>query len=401
MPRTRGGALLLAVVAASFVVAGTPPRATAAGVHQISIASPQSYAEGVGSANVQVTIAPPTDADETVTVAFATSDGSAVAGQDYTQTTGTLTIGPNTATSVIAVPITNDNGVEANEDFFVDLSSPTCVEIAPSDPLCTAVVVDANETGTGDATVVILDDDGPSRTASVNDASTTEGNAATFTVTLSQACTAGTATIPFDTTSFTNGLPAGTATQGTDYPRTLGTVVFEPGVASRTFTVNSIEDTTDEPDETFAVFLGPPSGTCTVTVADGRGEGTIVDDDPGPAPGGSVITILNRRVNERDVGTRLCKVKVTLTPASASSVTVRWKTTDGTANAGEDYVAAEGTVTFPPGVTVQKIATTVIGDTRNEPGRRERYFINLDDPTGGATIGDDQGRCVIYEGSGG
>jgi hypothetical protein len=401
MPRTRRIAMLLGpVVAASILVLAPGRSASAAGAHQISVSSPQQFSEAVGTANVQVSVSPPTDADESLTVAFATMNGSAVAGQDYTQTTGTLQIGPNTATAVFGVPITNDNGAEANEDFFIDLSAPTCIETTPSDPVCTATVADQNETGTADATIVILDDDGPARTASVNDASTTEGNSATFTVTLTQVCLTGTATIPFDTTSFTNGQPLGTANQGTDYPRTQGSVVFEAGQTTRTFTVNSTEDATDESNETFAVFLGPPSGTCAVTIADGQGEGTIVDDDPGPAPGGSQITIDNRQVNERNAGTRLCKVKVKLTPASTSTVSVHWKTTDGTATAGEDYVAGEGVVTFAPGVTEQKIATTVIGDTRNEPGRRERYFINLDDPTGGATIGNDQARCVIYEGKG-
>jgi chitinase len=402
MPRTRRIALLLGpIVAASILVAGVQHPVAASGAHQISVASPQQFSESVGTANVQVTVSPPTDADETLTVDFVTVNGSAVAGQDYTQTTGTLPIGPNTATSVIAVPITNDNGVEATEDFFIDLTAPTCTETTPSVPECSATVADQNETGTGDATVVIMDDDGPARTATVNDASTTEGNSATFTVTLSHACLAGTATIPFDTTSFTSGQPSGTAAQGTDYPRTQGSVVFETGVTTRTFTVNTIEDVTDEPNETFAVFLGSPTGSCTVALGDGQGEGTIVDDDPGPAPGGSVIAIGDRQVNERNTGTRLCKVRVRLSPASTSPVSVHWKTADGTATAGEDYIAGEGVVTFAPGVIELKIATTVIGDTRDEPRRRERYFINLDDPTGGATISDDQGRCVIYEGKGG
>lgn len=402
MPRTRRIAALLGpIVAASVFVLGAGEPVVASGTHTIRVASPQQFSESVGTANVQVTVNPPTDADETLTVDFATADGSAIAGQDYTQTTGTRLIGPNTATSVIAVPITNDNGAEANEDFFVDLSVATCVETAPSDPLCAATIADENATGTGDATIVISDDDGPARTARVNNASTTEGNSVTFTITLSQACPAGSATIPFDTTSFTNGQPSGTANQGTDYPRTTGSAVFEAGVMTRTFTVNTTEDVTDESNETFAVFLGPPTGSCSVTISDGQGEGTIVDDDPGPAPGGSAISITDRQVNERNIGTRLCKVKVTLTPGSLSPVSVHWKTTDGTATAGEDYIPAEGVVTFTPGQIEVKIATTVIADTRDEPRRRERYFINLDDPTGGASISDDQGRCVIYEGKAG
>ncbi|WP_299606739.1 Calx-beta domain-containing protein, partial [uncultured Tateyamaria sp.] len=48
------------------------------------------------------------------------------------------------------------------------------------------------------------------------------------------------------------------------------------------------------------------------------------------------------------------------------SITLNYSTADGTALAGEDYVATSGSVTFAPGQTVASVAVDIIGDTINE-----------------------------------
>ncbi|MBI1761047.1 MAG: VCBS repeat-containing protein [Acidobacteria bacterium] len=84
--------------------------------------------------------------NQTITVNYATADNTALAGSDYIATSGTLNFAPpftqNTATRTITVLLINDNGHEANEDFFVNLSGAV-----------NAVLHD----GQGDCT--ILDDD--------------------------------------------------------------------------------------------------------------------------------------------------------------------------------------------------------------------------------------------------
>jgi hypothetical protein len=62
---------------------------------------------------------------QTITVAYATTDGSATAGSDYTTTSGTLTFPPGTTSRTIDVPIVGDSSVEPDETFTVTLSSPT------------------------------------------------------------------------------------------------------------------------------------------------------------------------------------------------------------------------------------------------------------------------------------
>ena len=58
-----------------------------------------------------------------MTVSYATADGTATAGSDYTATTGTLTFAPGSTPRRSAVAILGDTLNEPNETFLVNLSS--------------------------------------------------------------------------------------------------------------------------------------------------------------------------------------------------------------------------------------------------------------------------------------
>src|SRR5207253_3257156 len=60
-----------------------------------------------------------------VTVKYATHDGTATAGSDYTATSGTLTFGPGQTAGNVAVAITNRTGSVPSRSFTVTLSFPT------------------------------------------------------------------------------------------------------------------------------------------------------------------------------------------------------------------------------------------------------------------------------------
>ncbi len=72
---------------------------------------------------------------------------------------------------------------------------------------------------------------------------------------------------------------------------------------------------------------------------------------------------------------------MTLTEPTTGTVTVDWSTADGTAVAGEDYVAASGTVTFAPGETTATLQVEVIADT--VPEDEEAFSVLLSNATGG------------------
>jgi hypothetical protein len=135
-------------------------------------------------------------------------------------------------------------------------------------------------------------------------------------------------------------------------------------------------DTTYENDETFTVSLSNPSGA---TIGTATGTGTITNDDALPR-----ISIANAApVTEGDAGTTTATLTVSLSRASAFPVTVDWATADGTATVADaDYVSANGTLTFPAGVTSKTVTVTVNGDTTYE--RKESVAVVLSNPSGTA-----------------
>ena len=87
----------------------------------------------------------------------------------------------------------------------------------------------------------------------------------------------------------------------------------------------------------------------------------------------------NPLVNETD-GTVV--LTVNLFPASSGTVTVDYATSDITADAGMDYTATSGTLTFMPGETSKTITVTLLNDTVYDD--TERFRVTLSNPTGAA-----------------
>lgn len=83
---------------------------------------------------------------------------------------------------------------------------------------------------------------------------------------------------------------------------------------------------------------------------------------------------------------------VVRTGGSASTATVSFLTSNGTAVAGSDYDAASGNLTFDPGVTTRTVSVTTIDDASIEVA--ETVNVTLSNPTG-ATISDAQGVGTI------
>ncbi|MBY0324701.1 MAG: cellulase family glycosylhydrolase [Reyranella sp.] len=312
-----------------------------------------------GTRNLAFTISLSAAATGPVTVAYATSNGTATAGSDYTAASGTVTFAAGETSKVVNVQVAGDTVVEANETLTLTLSSPTGATIADS----TAIGTISN------------DDIAPLPTLAVADATVTEGNSGTrdlaFTVTLSAAAT-GPVTVAYATSN-------GTATAGSDYTAATGTVTFAAGETSKVINVQVTGDTAVEANETLTLTLSSPTGA---TIADGTAIGTITNDDTAPPP---TLTVADATVTEGNSGTRNLAFTVTLSAAATGPVTVAYATSNGTATAGSDYTAATGTVTFAAGETSKVINVQVTGDTAVEAN--ETLTLTLSSPSG-ATIAD-------------
>ena len=106
-------------VPANYVLNGA---ALGAGVPSLNINN-VTVNDGIAGATAVFTVTLSQAATKTVTVNYATADGTAHAGTDYTAASGTLTFSPGTLTQSISVPISPDTTAKANETFQVNLSS--------------------------------------------------------------------------------------------------------------------------------------------------------------------------------------------------------------------------------------------------------------------------------------
>ncbi len=221
----------------------------------INHASVREGNAGTTNAVFTVTLWPPLS--RTVSVRFATSNDTAVAGRDYLPGSGTIFFPPGATNQALNVQVLGDVIHEVDETFSITLFEA-------------ANAIIAQPQGRG----LVIDDD-PPPSLSIDDVAVVEGDSGTtdavFTVTLSGA-TEELVTVHFGTLD-------GTATAPGDYRATNGTLIFPPGLAGQTITVAIQGDGAAEPNEDFFVNLSNPVNG---TLARSQGRATIVNDDKLP-----------------------------------------------------------------------------------------------------------------------
>nr|WP_257469951.1 FG-GAP-like repeat-containing protein [Prochlorococcus marinus] len=266
------------------------------GATRISISDVTTSNENAANASITVSLNQTTDED--VTVAYATSNGTATAGADYTATSGTLTISAGATSGTFNVPVLADSLDENNETVNITLTNPTNASISDST-----------------ATLTITDDDAtPSIT--IADLTTSNENAsnATFTVSLSNASSQD-ITLDYATSN-------GTATAGSDYTATSGTLTISAGATSGTFNVPVLADSLDEVNETATITL---SNASNASISDSTATLTITDDDAAPTLSFNNINGSDQYgVQEQNAN---ATVDIRLSAASAKTITVDYATT--------------------------------------------------------------------------
>lgn len=281
-----------------------------------------------GTALVPVTLSAAVTKD--VTFRWAISSGTATTS-DYVAASGTGTIKARSTSTTIAVTTRQDTLIEADEVFYVNISSPTNAGIADAQ-----------------GAVTIDDNDGPVMT--ISDEIVDEGATAYFEVKL--------ATPAVQPVSFDWSTANGSATTPADYTGTSGNdVVIPVGQTSVTLSVKTTGDTSDEVDETFFVNL---TDIRNAQVGDGQGRAVIIDDD-------EELTIAGPTMKVTEGAAAV--FTVSLVELSGKTVTVNYATVDGTAVStptDKDFNAASGTLTFAPGVKSQTVTVTTLTDNDNE-----------------------------------
>jgi Metallo-peptidase family M12/Calx-beta domain len=308
----------------------------------------------------------------TVTVDYATADGTAVAGTDYTNTTGTATFAGGVTSATVTVPLIHNPALTGTRTFKVALSNP-------SNTLLGAVT---------NATVSKLDADVQFNfTATGTNVLETAGKA-TLTV-LRLGGTSATNTVDF--AIGTNG----TAVAGTNYTATNGTLTFVPGVTNLTITLPVLHDGAVAGDKTVPVVLSNAGGTSL------GGSLAVGTNDTATVTIQDVDSAFNFSASTNSVAETGGTITVTVvrTGGVVGAATVKYATTNSTAIAGTNYTAATGTLNFAAGVTNKTFTITILNHhmaTTNSA----LFTVGLSAPTGNGQIGNTGVETITITGAG-
>ena len=337
---------------------------------ELSVADAEASESNDATLDFVVTLDPAATAAGSVD--YATADGTATAGADYTATSGTLTFQTGDTEKTISVPIIDDLVEDDGETLTLTLSNASGatladsvatgtirnIEVTEPDPLTasfpTSVYASKSHSGTDDRPQVV----------------------AAF----SEAVAAFTKDTP--SVSVTNASVASVQAHTEDGLENAYIFFLTPnGDGDVTFTF--------EADSACA-----SGGVCTsagIPLTDVPTALTI----PGPeeTTQTSQLSVADAAASEKDDST--IDFVVTLSPASDETVSVNYATSDGTATAGDDYTAKNGSLTFNAGETSKTIQVSIIDDTVDDDN--ETLTVTLSNASG-AEISDGQATGAITDG---
>ena len=297
-----------------------------------------------------------TTASQDAVVEYATSSGTARAGQDYEATTGTLTFPAGTTRRAILVPIIDDNVVEEEETFTVRLrNSNATIE-------------------TDEATGVIADNDLPLISVKADPAAVEEGGTIKFTLTRIGAFNLNRALeVPIRVTE--RGAFLG------DIDVLPTEVTFAANETTATLLVETVDDEVAEVNGSVSLTITRgetyrlgDAFIATAEVIDNDGPDGVGTRDDLEVKSDVTVSFAATRYQASE-GDRVLDFAVRLSAATLQEVTVQYATVTGTATAGMDYAARTGALTFPAATTEQTIRVRIIDDDVVE--QEETFTVSL------------------------
>ena len=291
-------------------------------------------------------------ATQEVKVDYTLSGTATGGGTDYTLVNGTFTIPVGQTTASVTATVVDDTAIEANETMIMTLSNPR------------GAALSSNTT----YTYTIQDNDQPTINFS---AVTSTGTESTTTVTIPVNLSVSS---PRETK--VNYALTGTSTGGgIDYTLANGTLTIPAGQTTGNITVNVINDTATESNETIVLTLSSPvDGTLGSTTVHTY---TITDNDT------PTIQFLSSNSSGGEATTPVTVV-LALSTAATVDVQVAYAITGTATGSGTDYTLANGTATITAGQTTTNLSLAVVDDATVDAG--ETVVITISSPTN-ATLG--------------
>ncbi|MFM1768765.1 MAG: hypothetical protein RJA22_1294 [Verrucomicrobiota bacterium] len=325
-------------------------------------ASFYTAAESQGS-NVLIRLTRSGSTVGTVTVDFAAGPGgTATPAVDYLAQALQVVFTNGQSEALASVPLLDDSVVEPNETVALRLLNQAST--APADN----VSVDAP-----DAILSIVDDDFSSGLIGFSQAGfVVSEQAGQATITLVRlGGSAGAASVAYTT----GPGPANSATEGSgfDYLGVSGIISFADGQSAKSFTVPILDDILVEGPEQIRITLSNPVGTLLATNTTIL---TIAADEALFNFAGAVLTV--------DETNGQAVITVFRSPEGTGPVSVDFATVDGSALAGADYGATNGTLTFAPGQLTSFFVIPIVDDGLGEGD--EFLSLVLSNPGGEASL---------------
>jgi len=291
-----------------------------------------------------------------VAIEYFTSNGTAMAGTDFSATTGILFFADGQIRGKIVTGLIDDSLNESDETFEIRLRNP---------------IAGARIGQNSNLLVSIIDNDVPGvlNIVATNNTTDEASGQVVLRVERSQGAV-GAVSVDYTTMN-------GTATAGSDYMQTDGTLHFAASEFNRSVVVPILQDSAIEGTEWFSFKISNPSGGALLGAAS-NAVIDISDDDLQIQFSAAEFSVTE------SVGNALVKVK----RSGDLSVTSRidYATVNANALSGSDYIYVSGTLTFEPGQTELTIAVPMINDDLIE-GADESFLVRLFNPSNGTSLG--------------
>lgn len=292
-----------------------------------------------------------------ITLNYHTENGSAIAGQDYTETKGTLTLAKGSTQIDIAIDIIGDDNTEKDETFNLIIDSIKGAELANNATQLTATITLIND---DDAIFSLLDQ--KNLVADLIEKNTRHTHL--FSIKISPLKTE--TTLDYYTKN-------GTAIAGQDYAETKGTLTLAKGSTQIDINIDIIGDDNTENDETFNLIIDNIQGgelasnatQLTVNI-------TLINDDATF----SLLDQNNLTANIPEKDTRYTHLFALQISPLETAITLNYQTKNGTAIAGSDYIETKGTLTLAKGSTRIEIAIDMMGDQIPEENESFSLIVN-------------------------
>ena len=325
----------------------------------VGFALPEYYVdEQAGTATITLTRT--NGSDGVVSLQFATTNGTAMAGVDYYPTNGTLTLLDGQTSASFSIPIIN--GSKAGPDLSINLllfNPSGGVALGATNAVC----------------FIINDNFAPGHVNFSSGAYATNQSAGEALVTVNRTGgNAGTVSVQVAATDGTNAL------NGRDYLAFTNTLVWNNGdITPRTVSVTILGSTTVQPNKQVLLRLFNPSTNGLVGNVHSNAVLNLINDNFYGA-----VQFLSPSFNVKKNG-GTATITAIRVGGSAGTIAVNFSTSDGTAVAGTDYVSTNGTLVFTNNQVSQTFDVPVI-ENQVQQGNRSLY-LTLSNPSPTNTLG--------------